>query len=455
MEKRKGRLRGPFTALYEEAGLPRDVRRSLNFILFGNLCGMMYSIICGSGTTATVGLMTTMGANDLHFGIVSAIVQAAALMQIPFSILVNQTHKRKRYMLTIGLTARAVWILAGLIPVFVPMDPAFLQLWSLIFLIGVSSLGAAMIQVCWFPWFSDLAPLRIRGRWLSVKDMISAAAHVVFGIIVAQLLDTLPPESKYVIIFIIGGVIGVTDMICFGFCKEVYAAPPKHPRIRELASEIFRNKPFVHFLVMWTLWTFTGNLAAVYFVPYTMNTMGLNALQIMLFSSVASAAGTIFAIQRWGKALYRHGCRSVLLVACSASVVMPLFFLFQTPGSIWPLFLYNFIGSLFFCGANLAASSMQLSLSPDDTRPTYVATFACITSLVGGTLSSLISGVALEFMDTHHLFEGFFDRYKVLFVVAVVLRLAVVIYFVPRVENDNNGTVKGLLKSMIPRFLRR
>ena len=58
-------------------------------------------------------------------------------------------------------------------------------------------------------------------------------------------------------------------------------------------------------------------------------------------------------------------------------------------------------------------------------------------------------------MDTHHLFEGFFDRYKVLFVVAVVLRLAVVIYFVPRVENDNNGTVKGLLKSMIPRFLRR
>ena len=117
-------------------------------------------------------------------------------MQIPFSILVNQTHKRKRYMLTIGLTARAVWILAGLIPVFVPMDPAFLQLWSLIFLIGVSSLGAAMIQVCWFPWFSDLAPLRIRGRWLSVKDMISAAAHVVFGIIVAQLLDTLPPESR-------------------------------------------------------------------------------------------------------------------------------------------------------------------------------------------------------------------------------------------------------------------
>ena len=451
----KRRLRGPFTALYEEAGLPRDVRRSLNFILFGNLCGMMYSIICGSGTTATVGLMTSMGANDLHFGIVSAIIQAAALMQIPFSILVNTTHKRKKYMLTIGLSARAIWILAGMIPLFVPTSPRFLQLWSLIFLIGVSSIGASMIQVCWFPWFSDLAPLRIRGRWLSVKDMISAGAHVVFGIIVAQLLDNLPLDSRYVIIFIIGGVIGVTDMLCFGFCKEVYAAPPKHPRIRELASEIFKNKPFVRFLVMWTLWTFTGNLAGVYFVPYTMNSMGLNALQIMLFASVASAAGTIFAIQRWGKALYRHGCRSVLIVACTAAVLMPLFFLFQTPGNIWPLFLYNFIGSLFFSGANLAASSMQLSLSPDDTRPTYVAVFSTITNLVGGTLSSLLSGVALEFMDSHHMFEGFFDRYKFLFVVATVLRFGVVLFFVPRVENDNNGTVRSLLQSFVPKFLRR
>ena len=71
------------TRLYEEAGLSAAIRRSLNFILLGNICGSAHGIICGGGTTAMVGLASQLGAGDLVFGILAAIPQAAALLQIP------------------------------------------------------------------------------------------------------------------------------------------------------------------------------------------------------------------------------------------------------------------------------------------------------------------------------------------------------------------------------------
>ena len=41
------------TSVYAEAGLARAVRRSLNLMLLGNLCGSMFGVICGGGTTAS------------------------------------------------------------------------------------------------------------------------------------------------------------------------------------------------------------------------------------------------------------------------------------------------------------------------------------------------------------------------------------------------------------------
>ncbi len=213
--QKKARLlpRWPLTDLYREANLPASISRSLNWMLLGNLFGNLHGIICGGGTTAMIGLANELHAGDFAFGVLNGIPQAAALLQIPFSMLVSRTHKRKKYLLTFGLFSRFLWLLFGLIPLIVPQNPAWLPLWTLIFLLGVSSCCSGAINVCWFPWFSDLAPLRIRGRWFSFRDTVIAACNLAFGILTARLLDTLPPDRRYVIIFLLGGTLGMLDMI--------------------------------------------------------------------------------------------------------------------------------------------------------------------------------------------------------------------------------------------------
>ena len=140
-----------------------------------------------------------------------------------------------------------------------------------------------------------------------------------------------------------------------------------------------------------------------------------------------------------------------MLVGCIGASLTPLFYLISTPGSIWPTFLHNAIGAMFWSAANLACNSMQLAYSPDDTRPTYIAVYTCIAAIIGTALGTASGSWMLEACRTHGLFEGFFDRYKVLVLVSVILRFGFTVLLVPRMDKDSEGTVKDMLRSFRPR----
>ncbi len=436
----------PLREIYASEKLSPSVCRSLNLILLANLFGNLFGIICGSGTAAMVGLANDLEAGDLAFGLLSGIPQAAMLLQIPFAVLVSRTQKRKRYMLTFGLVSRVLWLVFGMLPSFFPDHSR--ALWVLIVLLGVSSCLSAAINVCWFPWFSDLAPTCIRGRWLSTRDTVIAGANLVFGILVARLLDTLPTDRRYVIIFLLGGVLGMLDMICFGFCEERYSAKPVHMHLKS-AGRVLKDPAFRSLIVMWTAWCFTANLCEPYLSRYSINMMGLSFTQMTVFGTAASAVMTILMMTHWGHAMDRFGSRSVMMVAALGAASANAFYLFSSPGAVWPVLLRNALGAAFWCGSNLAANNMQLYSSPDEGRPIYVAVFSCVTALVGMALGSLTGGVLLEAWESAGWFSGAFDRYKALIVLSTALRYAAVLLLVPPLTNDRDGTPGQLVRAVL------
>ena len=440
--------RSPFDSIYAAAGLPQSVRHSLNLMMLGNLFGNLFGIICGSGTAAMVGLANALHASDLVFGLINGIPQAAMLFQLPFAILVSRTHRRKRYILTYGLFSRAIWLCFGLIPVLVPNRPAGLPLWTMLLLLTVSSCCSAAINVCWFPWFSDLAPSNIRGRWFSARDTIIAGTNLVFGIIVARLLDTLPQQSRYAVVFLAGGFLGMMDMICFGFCEERYSTQPARLRL-SAAMDALKNPPFRRLVIMWTAWCFTANLCEPYLSRYSINVMGLSFTQMTVCGTVVASIMTLLVLRRWGRAMDAFGGRSVMMVAATGAALANAFYLFCVPGAVWPVVLRNAMGAAFWCGSNLAATNMQLYDSPDDERPVFIAVFSCVTALIGTALGSLAGGLLLEGWEAAGWFVGGFDRYKALIALSTVLRLATVILLVPPLANDREGTPGQLLRALV------
>lgn len=439
---------GTLSLLYTEACLPDYARKGLNWILRGNLFGNLHGIICGGGTAAMVGLAALLGAGDLEFGLLVAIPQVAAFLQIPFSVLVNKTGKRKIYMLTLGLFSRMLWMLFGLLPLLRTVPDDRFPLLILIVLLGLSSACGSVINVTWFPWYSDLAPLKIRGRWLSFRDMLNGFLGLPFGLLVAWLLDALGVGSRFIVIFLIGGALGCLDMICFGFVKEVPMTTDNSIPLRRSLVAICHNKPFMKVTLMWTIWCFTANMSGSYLTPYAMNTMGLNFLQITLFGTVAASLATVIMVPRWGRAIDFFGSRSVMLISCIGASLTPLFYLLSTPGNIWPTLLHNLIGAFFWCGCNLASNSIQLFTSPDQDRSTYIAFFSCITCLAGTALGTMCGGWFLDACERAQLFTGWFDRYMVLIVLSVVLRFVSTLILVPGLKNENEETAVTLMRSL-------
>lgn len=108
-----------------------------------------------------------------------------------------------------------------------------------------------------------------------------------------------------------------------------------------------------------------------------------------------------------------------LICGGGTASMTPLFYLFSSPGNIWPTLLHNTIGALFWSGANLASCNLQLSCSPNETRSTHVAVFSCVTAFAGVTLGSLVGGALLESWHSKGMFAGSLDRYQVLCIVSV------------------------------------
>lgn len=74
----------PLENVFDEACMPVKIRRSLYFIILGNIMGSAHGVICGGGTTAMIGLATQLGANDITFGILSVVLRLGfTLLLVP------------------------------------------------------------------------------------------------------------------------------------------------------------------------------------------------------------------------------------------------------------------------------------------------------------------------------------------------------------------------------------
>lgn len=447
MKLGKLRISSPFTPLYAEIQADRDTRRTMRSMLTSNIFGNMHCIICASGTTAMIQLANFLGAGDFEFGVITGIPLAAAIFQIPFSTLVNRTHKRKKYLLTVGLFSRALWLLFGLVPFVIPVDPHWLRLWTVILLLGISSICGNIINVCWMPWMADVIPINVRGRWMSRRDSINSVFGVVMGLLVSLILDNVPGEIKYTIVFGIGGLFGVIDMACFAFAKEVYSTPPVKMNIMQSMGRVLHDKSFMRFTIFWAAWCFTANMSGMYITRYTMNEMGLTNMQVTIFGSITASFVTMLVISHWGRILDRYGCKPVMMVSGVVAALTQAFFLFSVPGTVWQTFVHNMIGAAFWSASNLAATSMQLSYSPDDQRPSYIAFFSCVTSLAGSFAGVLIGGAILDWLEAIGVPGNVgFDRYKILITIGVSLRFAIVLLLVPKMDNDREATTKDLMR---------
>jgi len=149
----------------------------------------------------------------------------------------------------------------------------------------------------------------------------------------------------------------------------------------------------------------------------------------------------ILVVSRWGVFLDRYGSVPMMFIATLTSTFISLVWLFASPGVIWPMFISNFFGGMFWCAHDAGMANMQLSHTPSEGRPAALAVYAVFTSIAAAT-AIITGGAVLEtlspIMERANLtIAGTpFDHYKLNILIGMVMRVTVVFIFLPRVWNE-------------------
>jgi len=270
---------------------------------------------------------------------------------------------------------------------------------------------------------------------------------------IAFMLDNIPGFLGYTVVFALGGVAGAIDILMY--IKIDFSGIPHKKEgfsLTEGFKSCFTTPRIRSYLLFWTFWFFAIHISGPFFNKYAIDVLSLSYISIIIFGQIAAQTMAFIVVTRWGVFLDRYGSVPMMFIATLSSTTITLVWLFAVPGSIWPMFVFNFLGGIFWCANDACMVNMQLSHTPTVGRPAVLAVYAVLTSIaaaaaliLGGALleffSPIMARLDLTFLGTQ------FDHYKLVFIIAIVIRYIVIAIFLPKVWNEKElRTTEALAK---------
>jgi len=414
--------------------------RQLNIIILSAAIGTF--LFTAQTGVAFAGYASALGAGELAFGLINALPVLAGLLQLYVSHRLAKTGKYKKFLLVGGVVQRFSWIVIAFIPFIFPVEES--RLFSLIVLVTLAAMGGSFAVISHMTLMSSAIPIEIRGRYITTRQRVSTAAALLFGLVIALLLDNIPGFLGYTIVFGLGGVAGLIDILMY--TRVDFSGIPHKPggfSLKEGVKTCFTTKRMRNYLIFWTFWSFAIHLNGPFFNRYAVDVLQLSYITIIIFGQIAAQTVMFLIVTRWGVFLDRYGSVPMMLISTIGSTTVALVWLFAVPGVWWPLLVFNLIGGIFWCANDACMVNMQLSHTPEKGRPTALAVYAVFTSvaiaaglILGGALLEMFSPIMARLEWT--IFGTNFDHFKIVFCIGILIRFVVIGTLLPRVWNEKN-----------------
>ncbi|HHH80444.1 MAG TPA: hypothetical protein ENL24_00380, partial [candidate division Zixibacteria bacterium] len=155
-----------------------DLRKT---IVYSTASGILASIYTNlGGGTFLVKYMLELGAKPFHLGLMTSITQLSQVFQA-LGVFVLQIFKsrKKSVMWIIGLSRTAPFLF-GMLPFLLPKHAA---LFVALFILAITTATQASAANIWTGWIADMIPLRIRGRFFSMRNRYLMLAGMIVGYI--------------------------------------------------------------------------------------------------------------------------------------------------------------------------------------------------------------------------------------------------------------------------------
>lgn len=432
----------------EERELKVSVRTSLRASSIDGSLSTVFSNITGGVLLSS--FLIDLGASPFEIGMVASLPMIANLLQPLGALLSNRSHSRHDYGIWTFLPSRLLWLILLICIILRETNTDFSSNFSkeLIYLtlalVIISNILAAMGSASWMSWLAALVPAKLRGRYYSVRSIVSNVTGLLCLPIASFIIANWQGGSisGYGLVLSIGILAGVVSLTCQHFMIDInpqkyqptgqgdYQTEHQQTNLFNNLIAPFQDRNLIIFLIYVALWGFAINLSTPFFNLYMLENLNVDITWVTLFNSLSSGANMLMLLV-WGRLSDRLGNRPLLIFVGIAIAISPLFWLLtgisQVQEQLW---LYLIIFHLFLGGTwaaiDLGSNNIQIGIAPMEHHATFfaiVAAIAGISSALGATLGGALAQYA------HY--EGIFG----IFFLSTILRLVAIIPLVFVHEN--------------------
>ncbi len=400
-----------------------QVNKSLRNSIFD---GSAYSVMLGLTQNYITPFALTLKATTQQIGLLTGVpnfTMAAAQFVAP--ALSERIGSRKRFMRPMVLMHALMWLPILLIPYLFQTH----QVWWLIAFMTLSTAFDSAVNPAWGSMMADLVPTQMRGRYFGLRNRITAFISMALSYAAGGILQLLTGNTDlaFTIIFI-----GATAsrLVSFYFLSKMYEplspATQKrgHDSMLKMARGLFSTNIGM-FIVFCALMNFTTTVAGPFFSPYMLRDLNLNYI---VYTALNSAAGlaTVGFMTWWGKRIDRAGSMKVLKITSLFVPFVPLGW--ALTHSLWWLVIMQLFSGFAWAGFQLSSGVFIFDAAAPQNRTRYIALNNSLIYLgvsVGALTGGILAPSLPPFMGSHLLS---------VFMVSGVARLAVALFFLPRIK---------------------
>jgi MFS family permease len=378
---------------------PQQVQNGLRISIFEGTFATIHASLIG-GVFLT-GLALRWGATTFQFGLLSAIAALFTAASIIGALLVSRLGERKPLTVITSVVGRSIFI------VYLPflLMHRRLSIWLLLLVVAVFNLFLVIAGNAWTSWMGDLVPETGRGRYFGIRNTLMSLTTMVFAFLAGRYLEANKTDQGFAYVCVLGVLAGVIAMVLLRLQPEPRTLKPEAPRpvmpaLRAVISKPWSDLGFRKFIRFMAVWSLVAPLASGFYSVHLLKNLSHNSYSLLgTYIAVSAACGIAFQ-WLWGRGIDRFGAKPVMLLNLLCTGILPLLWVFATPGFLLPVWLDAVGNGLFWSGATLAWFNLLLSFaSGRENRDAYFALFTAITgiagflsSLIGGTIAQLLNG---------------------------------------------------------------
>jgi MFS family permease len=368
----------------------------------------------------------TMKASTQEIGLLTSVPNfAMAAAQFAAPTLSERAGSRKGFILPMAVMHALMWL-----PIlFIPYLFQTHQVWWLIAFMTLSTALDSGLNPVWGSMMADLVPTQMRGRFFGWRNRITAFVSLAFSYASGGILQLLTGNTNLAFTIIFAGAI-MSRLVSFYFLSQMYEplSPATEKRGHDGVLKIARgllSTNIGRFIIFCALINFAATVAGPFFSPYMLSDLHFSYIVYTTLNSVAALA-TVGSMTWWGKRMDRAGSIKVLKITSLFVPFVPLGWALYH--SLWWLIIMQLFSGFAWAGFQLSSSVFIFDASPQQNRTRYIALYNSLTFLgvsVGSLTGGIVAPLLPPFMGSHLLS---------IFIVSGVARLAVALFFLPRIK---------------------